>query len=180
LSHLLPLYRQAILDEDFKVRDFAVDSMLLRAGIAHEGEWTAFVEELQPDDDYIRCVSWLGRAFGPMRRIENAPDSTSHDKRRQMVLWLIERYPETRIHQRLEGKLDYPGDEAAYDIAKSMWLKKLLESPTEIAILSNAAHFLRVREPALSRGFLSACVKLEPSVQKWQRRLADLGEQSST
>lgn len=180
LSHLLPIYRQAILDEDFKVRDFAVDSMLLRAGIAHEGEWTAFVEQLQPDDEYIRCVSWLGRYLGPMRGIENAPDSPDHEKRRQMVLWLIDHYPQTRIHQHVEGKLNHPGDEAAYDVAKSMWLKKQLEFPDKVDVLSNAAHFFRVREPLLSEEFLSACVKLEPNVQKWQRRLADLREESAT
>jgi len=175
LIDLLPIYRQAIVDEDFKVRDFAVDSMLVRAGIADEGEWAAFVEQLQPCDEYIQRVSWLGRAFGPMRGIENVPDSAGHDKRRQTVLWLIEHYPDTRIHQRPEGKLNYPGDEAAYDMARSLWLKKVLEFTNKVDVLSHAAHFFRLREPALSRGFLSGCVKLEPNVQKWQRRLADLG-----
>ena len=174
LSDLLPMYRQAIHDADFKVREFAIDSMLVRASIAHADEWVAFVEQLQASDEYIRCVSWLGRAVVPMRGIRKVVDSADYDKRRQTLLWLIEHYPETRIHQHIEATLNCPGDEAAYDVAKSLWLKKVLESPDNVDILSNAAHFCAVREPALSREFLSACVKLEPGVRRWLRRLANL------
>jgi len=176
LSDLLPIYRQAILNEDCKVREFAVDSMLMRAAISDAGEWAAFEKHLQTGYEYIRSVSWLGHFLGPMRTSEEAPDPADHDKRRQTVLWLIEHYPDTRIHQRVEAALNDCGDEAAYDIGTSLWLKKMLESPDNVNILSNASHFCASRRPLLSRSFLSACVKLEPNIDKWQRRLAALDQ----
>ncbi|RCS41543.1 hypothetical protein DTL42_23655 [Bremerella cremea] len=180
LPQLLPIYRQAILSDDYKVRHFAVDSMLLRAGIAHEVEWKTFVEQLLPEEEYLLYVAQLGRDHGPIQGIEIAPDSVKIERRQKLVLWLIDHYPKSRIHQRTEGHLNLPDDKVVYEVGKSMWFKKMLEFPVDVDVLANAASFLRVHDPLLCEGFLLTCIKLEPNSQIWQRRLADLRECNSS
>ena len=174
LIDFLPFYREGIQSEDFMIRDFTVDSLLLRAEVANAKEWVDFRAQLQSDEEYFRAISWLGRFFGPWGSIKINQESLENEKRRRMILWLIQEYPESRIHQRPHGKLNNLGDEAAYDIAKSMWFKKMIEFPDKPVILSNAASFFFIKEPSLSKEFYSLCVKLEPNNKKWQKKLESL------
>jgi hypothetical protein len=168
------MYREAIHDADSAIRDFAVDSLLLRASISHASEWADFEKQLEPADEYVRCISWIGRTVVSLEGTSKKLGAADNEERRKTILWLIENHPETRIHQHVEARLDCPGDEAAYDTGRSLWLKKLMESPLNVDILSNAAYFLARREPPLSRYLISACTRLQPEVQKWHRQLAAL------
>jgi hypothetical protein len=168
------MYRRAVTDADLKLRDFAVDSMLLRASIAHLDEWAAFAERLTGADEYIRRVSWLGRNQLPFQGTLRSNDSLNQQERQKTVLWLIEHYPDAWVHQHMAATLDFPGDEAAHDVGKSSWLKNVVQSPTNVRVLSNAAHFCKVHDPVIARELLLACVRQEPEAPRWPRQLAKL------
>lgn len=179
LNDLLPLCRQAIAENRFPAPLLAVDALLMKASRAHEREWLDFSRQLHACEEYLRCVAWLGRNAHFEQQTSQTLDPVSNERRRQTILWLIENYPESMIHQRVEATLNWPGDEAAYDIGRSTWQKKSLESPANVEILSNAASFLAVRDPRLAEQFLMTCVELEPANEMWQRQLTRLRESKS-
>lgn len=173
LKDLLEIFREAILSDDNKIRDFAVDSMLYRAGSAFDVERTEFYEHLRPSEDYIRAISWLAHPSGRPRGFDEVADAG----RRRTVMWLIEHYPESAVFRRCDGRLNYFGDDAAYAIAVRIWRKKYTEFPNRTVLYANAGYFRRRREPAVSRELFSVCVKQEPLSRRWRRCLADLEEE---
>jgi hypothetical protein len=174
LGDLLPIYRQAISDADAKVRAFAVDSVLIRASIAHSREWETFAEQLGPADAYLRCVSWLGRTRTPLQGTLKFDRPGDDETRRETILWLIDHYPDARIHGHVEAGLNSAGDEPAFDIGKSVWLKKVIEAPENVDVLSNAARFCAFREPEIACALVLTCIKLQPRVERWRRLLVKI------
>jgi tetratricopeptide (TPR) repeat protein len=88
------------------------------------------------------------------------------EKREKHILWLIEHHPESELAGSPEAEIIPVGSSQSmegYQRGKQLWLQQVENHPDNQRILRNAAQFLLLSDPMISRELLEKAWALDPS-----------------
>jgi tetratricopeptide (TPR) repeat protein len=99
--------------------------------------------------------------------------SSKSDARKQLgsILWMIEKMPEHKALGTPCPVTHKPFDPAGYDKCKRLWLAQLAKHKDNVAVITNAASFLRC-DWRLAEKLYRQAIALEPKKAEWSRDLA--------
>ena len=87
------------------------------------------------------------------------------------VLWMIQHIPENKVLSQPWTMIDKVLNPTGYERCKKLWLKQLSKRKDDVAVITNAAGFLRDDLRIVERLYRRAIV-LEPASAHWPRMLA--------
>jgi tetratricopeptide (TPR) repeat protein len=122
-------------------------------------------------DDLSSRVQLLGHYFD---QIFSSPDANAaHQK---LVLWLIDRHPDSTLHQQPETHILDSMNPAGYTEAKRLWIETVKANDRNAQVAANAADFFLLSDPAAAEGLLIQAEQIEPDSTKWIIKLGHLYE----
>lgn len=132
-------------------------------GQMNSDEKASLEEQLtkEPNDVEAR-TKLLGYYF-----ISGRNDTDAKSARQRHVEWLIENAPESGVLGLPYGQLHKLLDRDGYDRAKQAWLKVIRESPENLKVLRNAAHFFLLNDAKISEELLLKGQKLAAEDPEW-------------
>lgn len=167
----IPFVRECLNVDDPSLRSSSIEAFVSKA--IEGGEQCLdelrvyFAENVEnpAESEYLLKVAGLGILFvdeqAPNRDIECA----------QVVHWLIENDPTDPF---LENPFCYDFSGKPYETVKEEWLKVVNEHPGDVRVLANAAEFVSMKHPEMSRVLFERCRNLEPNNPDWSERITDL------
>jgi hypothetical protein len=108
--------------------------LLSAASRLTENEWDTFCRNQLPRDDYYRNVCELGYRF-----LQHDPASLQ--RRKTIILELVESHPESALHQLPQASADMTFFNDIRPEVERRWLDHAKAKPQSIALLKNIAQF---------------------------------------
>jgi tetratricopeptide (TPR) repeat protein len=91
-----------------------------------------------------------------------------------LVLWLIENHPDSRVAGDPEATLYSYRATEAYGKAKALWLEQVKKHNKSALVQANAARFFLLEDPSTAEELLKQAQALEPTNAEWAAQLGRL------
>jgi tetratricopeptide (TPR) repeat protein len=172
IEEALPVFRKALADLDPQARQLATSALHMRGAdlFAEEARWLEAYLLRSPDDLAARGLL-LGWYF--LRGHEFEADGLA---RQQHALWVIANAPGSELAGNPLCDLYHARCPEAFARGKELWQRHVEASPTNTAVLGNAANYFFRADKELAEGLYRKAQALEPEEPFWCERLGHLYE----
>jgi hypothetical protein len=168
MSELLPLLSSVMVDKDEEVNSYGLD--LLSTVTVREREASWLEEQTQTASCELAARALL---LGYYFRLRCARAETAKP-RRTHICAVIKQAPSSSLSGSPYCLLLEREDRVGYHMARAAWQNACALYENQVRVVSNAAAFFLLSEPALAEKLLQHAQSLEPENAEWHRRLAQL------